>query len=202
MKVKLQRDPSLQYGGILREQTTRKISRLFISLYFLFLLACTLRIYADKNNIVELMASRIYCVLIFLFRKLSIFSISRKKKLQNLRWISIVFISKRRFLIRLKKDLEKKTNFYRTKRKVPKVIYCLRYCFLLTKNCMHNEVWGYMEILPNRGLNMCFTLANQIHVIWRDDNNNFIVSHTCVCFAQQFHNTRNINNFQTYILQE
>ena len=27
----------------------------------------------------------------------------------------------------------------------PKVIYCLRYCFLLTKKCMHNEVWGYTE---------------------------------------------------------
>ena len=31
--------------------------------------------------------------------------------------------------------------------KVPKVIHCLRYCFLLTKNCVHNKVWGYMEIL-------------------------------------------------------
>ena len=26
------------------------------------------------------------------------------------------------------------------KRIVPKVIYCLRYCFLLIKDCMHNEV--------------------------------------------------------------
>ena len=48
----------------------------------------------------------------------------------------------------LNKDLEKNINSYKTKRKVPKVIYCLRYCFLLTKNCMHNEVWGYTEILP------------------------------------------------------
>ena len=42
----------------------------------------------------------------------------------------------------------KKFNFLKTKRIVPKVIYCLRYCFLLTKDCMHNEVWGCAEILP------------------------------------------------------
>ena len=36
----------------------------------------------------------------------------------------------------------------KTKQIVPKVIYCLRYCFLLTKDCMHNEVWGCAETLP------------------------------------------------------
>ena len=44
--------------------------------------------------------------------------------------------------------LKKKFNFLKTKRIVPKVIYCLRYCFLLTKDCMHNEVWGCAETLP------------------------------------------------------
>ena len=39
-------------------------------------------------------------------------------------------------------------NFQKAKRIVPKVIYCLRYCFLLTKDCMHNEVWGCAETLP------------------------------------------------------
>ena len=48
----------------------------------------------------------------------------------------------------LSKDLKKKFNFLKTKRIVPKVIYCLRYCFLLTKDCMHNEVWGCAETLP------------------------------------------------------
>ena len=38
----------------------------------------------------------------------------------------------------------------KTKRIVPEVIYCLRYCFLLTKDCMHNEVWGCAETLPNK----------------------------------------------------
>ena len=28
------------------------------------------------------------------------------------------------------------------------LLRCLRYCFLLTKNCMHNEVWGCTETLP------------------------------------------------------
>ena len=28
----------------------------------------------------------------------------------------------------------------------------LRYCFLLTKDCMHNEVWGCAETLPNQHL--------------------------------------------------
>ena len=32
-----------------------------------------------------------------------------------------------------KGDLERKKNFYRTKRKVPKVIYCLRYFFSFNK---------------------------------------------------------------------
>ena len=41
-----------------------------------------------------------------------------------------------------------KFNFLKTKRIVPKLIYCLRYCFLLTKDCMHNEVWGCAETLP------------------------------------------------------
>ena len=36
----------------------------------------------------------------------------------------------------------------KTKRIVPKVISCLRYCFLPTKDCMHNEVWGCAETLP------------------------------------------------------
>ena len=36
----------------------------------------------------------------------------------------------------------------KTKRIVPKVFYCLRYCFLLTKDCMHNKVWGCVETLP------------------------------------------------------
>ena len=40
----------------------------------------------------------------------------------------------------------------KTKQIVSKVIYCLRYCFLLTKDCMHNEVWGCAETLPKRQL--------------------------------------------------
>ena len=28
------------------------------------------------------------------------------------------------------------------------LLRCLRYCFLLTKDCMHNEVWGCAETLP------------------------------------------------------
>ena len=28
------------------------------------------------------------------------------------------------------------------------LLCCLRYCFLLTKDCMHNEVWGCTETLP------------------------------------------------------
>ena len=43
---------------------------------------------------------------------------------------------------------KKKFNFLKTKRIVPRVIYSLRYCFLLTKDCMHNEVWGCVETLP------------------------------------------------------
>ena len=32
---------------------------------------------------------------------------------------------------------------------VPKEVYCYRYCFLETKECMHNEVGTCAEILPN-----------------------------------------------------
>ena len=32
---------------------------------------------------------------------------------------------------------------------VPKDVYCYRYCFLETKECMHNEVGTCAEILPN-----------------------------------------------------
>ena len=32
---------------------------------------------------------------------------------------------------------------------VTKVIYCLHYCFLLTKDCMHDEVWGCVETLED-----------------------------------------------------
>ena len=31
---------------------------------------------------------------------------------------------------------------------VPKDVYCYRYCFLETKECMHNEVGTCAEILP------------------------------------------------------
>ena len=42
---------------------------------------------------------------------------------------------------------------YRLKKKeqsatVPKDVYCYRYCFLETKECMHNEVGTCPEILP------------------------------------------------------
>ena len=72
---------------------------------------------------------------------MSIFSISRKKTAKSASDFRIFYFKTAIF--------EKNIKFYRTKRKVPKVIYCLRYCFLLTKNCMHNEVWGYTEILPH-----------------------------------------------------
>ena len=32
---------------------------------------------------------------------------------------------------------------------VPKDVYCYRYCFLETKECMHNEVGTCAEILPS-----------------------------------------------------
>ena len=48
---------------------------------------------------------------------------------------------------------KKKFNFLKRKRIVPRVIYCLRYCFLLTKDCTHNEVWGCVETLPRDHLN-------------------------------------------------
>ena len=41
---------------------------------------------------------------------------------------------------------------------VPKVIYCLRYCFLLTKDCMNNEVWGCAETLPK---------THSFQLLWR-----------------------------------
>ena len=79
---------------------------------------------------------------------MSIFSISRKKTAKSASDFRI-FYFKTAISDTFKKRLRKKNiKFYRAKRKVPKVIYCLRYCFLLTKNCMHNEVWGYTEILP------------------------------------------------------
>ena len=61
----------------------------------------------------------------------------------------------------LNKDL-KKFNSLKTKRIVPKVIYFLRYRFLLSKDCMHSEVWGYAETLP------MIVLWLEIHgVFWR-----------------------------------
>ena len=47
--------------------------------------------------------------------------------------------------------------------RVPKVIYCLRYSFLLSKNCMHNEIWVYTEILP---LTVPYTLARIFSTLW------------------------------------
>ena len=55
----------------------------------------------------------------------------------------------------------------KTKRKVSKAIYCLRYCFLLIKNCMHNEQMKYgvrwescicLERSAERALNLGITV--------------------------------------------
>ena len=48
---------------------------------------------------------------------------------------------------RLRKKTSKKKEQSAT---VPKDVYCYRYCFLETKECMHNEVGTYAEILPQR----------------------------------------------------
>ena len=37
---------------------------------------------------------------------------------------------------------------------VPKDVYCSRYCFLETKECMHNKVGTCAEILPNKVWNV------------------------------------------------
>ena len=47
---------------------------------------------------------------------------------------------------RLRKKTSKKKEQSAT---VPKDVYCYRYCFLETKECMHNEVGTCAEILPN-----------------------------------------------------
>ena len=46
---------------------------------------------------------------------------------------------------RLRKKNSKKKEQSAT---VPKDVYCYRYCFLETKECMHNEVGTCAEILP------------------------------------------------------
>ena len=47
------------------------------------------------------------------------------------------------------KDLEKKTSKKKEQSAtVPKDVYCYRYCFLETKECMDNEVGTCAEILP------------------------------------------------------
>ena len=48
---------------------------------------------------------------------------------------------------RLRKKTSKKKEQSAT---VPKDVYCYRYCFLETKECMHNEVGTCAEILPYR----------------------------------------------------
>ena len=48
-------------------------------------------------------------------------------------------------LYRLRKKTSKKKEQSAT---VPKDVYCYRYCFLETKDCMHNEVGTCAEILP------------------------------------------------------
>ena len=48
---------------------------------------------------------------------------------------------------RLRKKTSKKKEQSAT---VPKDVYCYRYCFLETKECMHNEVGTCAEILPLR----------------------------------------------------
>ena len=47
---------------------------------------------------------------------------------------------------RLKKKASKKKE---QSAKVPKDVYCYRYCCLETKECMHNEVGTCAEILPS-----------------------------------------------------
>ena len=51
---------------------------------------------------------------------------------------------------RLRKKTSKKKEQSAT---VPKDVYCYRYCFLETKECMHNEVGTCAEILPICPLN-------------------------------------------------
>ena len=50
---------------------------------------------------------------------------------------------------RLRKKTSKKKEQSAT---VPKDVYCYRYCFLETKEFMHNEVGTCAEILPPSGL--------------------------------------------------
>ena len=50
-----------------------------------------------------------------------------------------------RFYYRLRKKTSKKTKQSAT---LPKGVYCYRYCFLETKDRMHNEVGTCAEILP------------------------------------------------------
>ena len=59
---------------------------------------------------------------------------------------------------RLRKKNSKKKEQSAT---VPKDVYCYRYCFLETKECMHNEVGTCAEILPEiveRTVKLHFTL--------------------------------------------
>ena len=70
-------------------------------------------------------------------------------KLQELKTVrfSVFSVKAVRFLspYRLRKKTSKKKEQSAT---VPKDVYCYRYCFLETKECMHNEVGTCAEILP------------------------------------------------------
>ena len=59
---------------------------------------------------------------------------------------------------RLRKKTSKKKEQSAT---VAKDVYCYRYCFLETKECMHNEVGPCAEILPNS-----LAMAH-VHDTWR-----------------------------------
>ena len=56
---------------------------------------------------------------------------------------------------RLRKKTSKKKEQSAT---VPKDVYCYRYCFLETKECMHNEVGTCAEILPIAAITFDLTI--------------------------------------------
>ena len=56
---------------------------------------------------------------------------------------------------------------------VPKDVYCYRYCFLETKECMHNEVGTCAEILPKE-LEMKQTIGKDgVELKYKGNQNQF-----------------------------